>query len=49
MGERYGVAVRDADEFVRELVHRNVAFSELEVAPVSLEDAVLLLMQGEDQ
>ena len=40
------VYVEDADAFVADLVRSGVAFSELEVVPVSLEDAFVALTGG---
>ncbi len=42
-GDRHVVYVEDADAFVAELVRAGVPFRELEVAPVSLEDAFVTL------
>ncbi|MEZ0494042.1 ABC transporter ATP-binding protein [Kineococcus sp. TBRC 1896] len=42
-GDRVELLVPDADEFVRDLVHRAVAFRDLEVAAASLEEAFLAL------
>jgi ABC-2 type transport system ATP-binding protein len=42
-GDRHVAYVDDADAFVAELVRSDVAFSELEVVPVSLEDAFVAL------
>jgi ABC-2 type transport system ATP-binding protein len=41
---RYSFVTLDADAAVRELVARNVPFRDLEVGPVSLEDAFLLIV-----
>jgi len=43
-GDRYCFVTQDADAAVRELVLRNVPFRDLEVGPVSLEDAFLLIV-----
>jgi ABC-2 type transport system ATP-binding protein len=43
-GDRHVVFVDDADAFVADLVRSGVAFRELEVAPVRLEDALVALM-----
>jgi ABC-2 type transport system ATP-binding protein len=45
-GDRHVVYVDDADAFVEDLVRSGVAFRELEVAPVRLEDALLTLMEA---
>ncbi|HET9243498.1 MAG TPA: ATP-binding cassette domain-containing protein [Gaiella sp.] len=42
-GERHVVYVDDADAFVSELVRSGAAFSDLEVVPVSLEDAFVTI------
>jgi ABC-2 type transport system ATP-binding protein len=42
-GDRHVVLVEDADAFVAELVRSGIAFRELTVSPVSLEDAVVAL------
>jgi ABC-2 type transport system ATP-binding protein len=44
--DRHVVYVVDADRFVTDLVGSGVTFSELEVVPVSLEDAFVTLTQG---
>jgi ABC-2 type transport system ATP-binding protein len=41
--DRHVVYVEDADAFVAALVHSGVSFRELEVTPVSLEDAFVTL------
>jgi ABC-2 type transport system ATP-binding protein len=43
--DRHVVYVDDADAFVARLVHSGVAFRELEVVPLSLEDAVVALTE----
>ena len=42
-GDRHDVYVEDADAFVAALVHSGIPFSDLEVAPVRLEDAFVAL------
>jgi ABC-2 type transport system ATP-binding protein len=42
-GDRHVLLVDDADALVAELVHSGVAFRELEVVPVSLEDAFVAI------
>jgi ABC-2 type transport system ATP-binding protein len=44
-GARVVMATEDSDGLVRDLVHRDVAFSDLSVADQSLEDAVLSLLE----
>ena len=44
--DRHVVYVEDADAFVAALVHSGVSFRELEVTPVSLEDAFVTLTRG---
>jgi ABC-2 type transport system ATP-binding protein len=48
-GDRHVVYVDDADAFVSELVLSGTAFSELEVVPVSLEDAFVALTSEADE
>jgi ABC-2 type transport system ATP-binding protein len=45
--DRHVVFVTDADVFVAELVRSRVAFSDLRVTPVSLEDAFVTLTRNE--
>ena len=47
--DRHVVYVEDADAFVAGLVRSGVSFRELEVTPVSLEDAFVALTQGTDR
>jgi len=48
-GDRITLFTADADQLVRHLVRADVAFEQLEVSPVSLEDAFLVLTtQGRD-
>jgi ABC-2 type transport system ATP-binding protein len=47
-GDRHVIYVDDTDAFVAELVHSGAAFSELEVAQVRLEDAVVTLTSEDD-
>ena len=47
-GERHVVYVDDADAFVTELVRSGTAFSDLEVVPVSLEDAFVAITAEAD-
>lgn len=47
--DRHVVYVGDADRFVAELVGSGVTFRELEVAPVSLEDAFVTLTRDPDR
>ncbi len=45
-GDRYLLYTADADRLVRELVEKGVAFRDLEVSPVRLEEAFLALTGG---
>ena len=45
-GERQTLWCRDADAAARALVERGIAFSDLEIAPVSLEQAVTIRLRG---
>ena len=47
-GDCYKLWSNDADEVVRQLVERGVAFSGLEVLPVSLEEAFLAILSEEE-
>jgi ABC-2 type transport system ATP-binding protein len=44
--DTYHLLVTDADALVRELVRQGVPFRNLEVAPVSLEDAFVAITEG---
>jgi ABC-2 type transport system ATP-binding protein len=46
--DRHVVYVGDADRFVAELVGSGVTFRELEVVPISLEDAFVALTREPD-
>jgi len=46
-GDHYTLWTTDADALVRELVQSGAAFSDLEVLPVSLEEAFLAVLDGE--
>jgi ABC-2 type transport system ATP-binding protein len=46
VGEKYVVYVDDADAFVAELVRSGLRFRDLEVVPVTLEDAFVTLTAG---
>jgi ABC-2 type transport system ATP-binding protein len=48
-GDRHVMLVGDADALVAELVHSGVAFRELEVVPVSLEDAFVAITAEADE
>lgn len=48
-GGRTHLLTADADQLVRDLVRSNVAFSDLEIRPTSLEEAFLTLTAGADQ
>jgi ABC-2 type transport system ATP-binding protein len=45
-GDRWSLFTDDSDALVRELVHTDVGFRDLEVAPASLEEAFLALTAG---
>jgi len=45
-GDRHVVLVQHGDAFVAELVRSGIAFRELEVTPVSLEDAIVTLTEA---
>jgi ABC-2 type transport system ATP-binding protein len=42
-GDRHVILVEDSDALIRELVGGGVSFQELEVVPVSLEDAFIAI------
>ena len=48
-GDRYELWTADSDALVRQLVHADVPFRDLEVATASLEDAFLALTATQDQ
>ena len=47
--DRHVVYVGDADQFVAQLVGSGITFRELEVVPVSLEDAFVTLTRDPDR
>ncbi len=47
-GERHTLWCRDADATARALVERGINFQDLEIAPVSLEEAVTIRLHGRD-
>ena len=47
-GDRHTLWCRDADAAARALVERGVGFRDLEIAPVSLEEAVTIRLRGRD-
>ncbi len=47
-GDRHALLTRDADALVRELVARGVDFRDLEIRPVSLEDAITTALRDDD-